>query len=157
MARVREQLARVQDETKKSLAQMNHRLAAATDKAQTAVALKNAAELEIGRIRSETEQKLARMEQQLAAAGHQVQVEAARRRVTELEIARLREETSRRPLLRGDQATIASDCTTAAPQPRGDDAPLPATALKKPTTRSAKTKKITTSEARTKTVVKKSR
>ena len=67
MARVREQLARVQDETKKSLAQMNHRLAAATDKAQTAVALKNAAELEIARIRAETEQKLARMEEQLAA------------------------------------------------------------------------------------------
>ena len=67
IAGVREQLARVQDETEKRLAQMNHQLTAATDKAQTAVALKSTAELEIGRIREETERKLARMEEQLAA------------------------------------------------------------------------------------------
>lgn len=133
---------------------MDHELAVATDKAQTAVALKNTAELEIGRIREETERKLSHMEEQLAAAGNQVQVEAAWRRATDLELARLRQDTARRPLLRGDQqaagdqaAATAFNCTAAALQPQGDDGTPPATPLKRPTTRSVKSKKTTTAEA----------
>jgi len=164
ISRVREQAARVQDASEKRLARMEHELAGATDRAHTAVALKRAAELEIARIREETGRKLAHLEQQLAAAAYKAQAEAARRRATELEIERVRQETARSSRLRGDQqavaeraAAIAFDLAVAALQRHGDDASTPEIPLKRPTVRSAKSKKTTTSKARAKTVVKKPR
>ena len=114
LARVREQFARMKDENEKRLARMDLQLAAATDKAQTVVALKRTAELELGRIREVTDRALARMKRELAMAVDHVQVEAARRQAAEAEIARLKEETAQRLAEMGQQLHAAGEVAAAA-------------------------------------------